>query len=240
MSAGKSTSSKNIAGIAILIFMFVAAIAVIVLAGNRIKLRQMLLSPSRPICNKGDYRVYFKQTHRCYVEGKQGPCGQLMILHGVKRDANQSDLFGECQCQTFGQLGCDTRPTVYWQATKRCYFLFDQGPCRKGRWLVINQFNNPTCVTIPCPSEYNAQSQISRRDSADSDPDPKFVYSSYSKCNLTLTQGFCPDGEIVHFTSTSFRPLCRKATQECLPNYSNSFDFELELNITNLEVYPGE
>ncbi|CAG7823262.1 unnamed protein product, partial [Allacma fusca] len=74
---------------------------------------------SKEIC--AGYRVYYNQTRKCYYPHRQGPCGKLMVL----RESNENYQIGECNCKTFPG---ETRPTVHWPESGRCYFLFDQGP----------------------------------------------------------------------------------------------------------------
>ncbi|CAG7820224.1 unnamed protein product [Allacma fusca] len=142
----------------------------------------------------GDERLYFNETRKCYPAKKKGPCGELMVLEPSNADEN----IGECNCEYIkGALMCPQRPKVLWTQESRCYYIYEQGPCKKGEWVVPHKDAAPSCESIPCPEKYEARLKEKYYFSADS----RFVFPHAGKCYQSYSQegGFCPADEIVYF-----------------------------------------
>ncbi|CAG7821000.1 unnamed protein product [Allacma fusca] len=180
------------------------------------------LSKSEPakdpkrLCPQG--HLYFNGTRTCYIAGEKGPCqGSLMAV-----ESPNNDEFGDCTCKIFSHLGlhCQTRPAVHW-SDSRCYFIFDQGPCRTDEWLAVSPWAPPKCEQIPCLDLYHAQTPLnySRYEEASA----VFVFGFKNSCYITGTQAFCPKGHLAVFAAGSDIPSCRKRKDICynLPFYTH-------------------
>jgi hypothetical protein len=109
--------------------------------------------PSVPGCPKNEnglpwvlYRPHSLLTalNRCYLAGQRGPC-EL----GQKLFVERGSPFGYCNCACFEGIDIDyssremfcspqltTIKCVFYTDIKKCYALYDQGPCKDNEWLV--------------------------------------------------------------------------------------------------------
>ncbi|CAG7835012.1 unnamed protein product [Allacma fusca] len=143
----------------------------------------------------GDKRLYFEEKKKCYPVLRQGPCGELMVLEPSQDDKN----IGECNCQYVkgGGPTCAQRPKVFWEQESRCYYIYDQGPCEIGEWVVPQKDERPSCETIPCMDKYTARLQREYYNVGSG----QFIFPRNGECYETLTtEGeFCLPTELVFF-----------------------------------------
>lgn len=75
----------------------------------------------RELCNnvRGNLSLYRYDTNakKCSRIGLQSHCGENMAFYGVEHN----ELYGRCDCAYNSQ-----RPLIYHEASKRCYFVYDQ------------------------------------------------------------------------------------------------------------------
>ncbi|CAG7687549.1 unnamed protein product [Allacma fusca] len=180
------------------------AIAATILEFNPVYCHPTLQTSQAQSC--GNDRLYFPKTQKCYHSYSKGPCGELMVL----RPSLQNSNIGECHCAVSSHPNedstCPSRPKVFWKNASRCFYIFDQGPCKTGEWLIVNEDNSPKCERIPCLSVYNAQLKQEDYNIGDH----KFVFSHQGKCYTTHTEGQwnCQPYEEVYFNDASFSPKC--------------------------------
>ncbi|CAL8111800.1 unnamed protein product [Orchesella dallaii] len=130
-----------------------------------------------------------RKTKKCYRVGERGPCGEMMVF--TMEDAN----YGVCDCDQSLRCG---RPLIYWPSKNRCYYAYDQGPCREGKWLVFGFDLHPVCRRNPCFSEGVKQPSY----------DNRYWFNHKGKCYRTYTQGYCAQNEFLFSKRTHFRPTC--------------------------------
>ncbi|CAG7718533.1 unnamed protein product, partial [Allacma fusca] len=145
-------------------------------------------------------RVYINETRKCYQNEFKGPCGEMMVVMNNSPDTE----VGKCVCQIFA---CGGRPTVHWIQQNRCYFIFEQGPCPSGHWLVPNDANVATCEKIPCPEEYKVQ----RPPNAGR----QFLFPHEGKCYTSGIRGAgpCPPNEAAYFYGMKY--TCMEYSSYC-------------------------
>ncbi|CAG0890846.1 unnamed protein product [Darwinula stevensoni] len=96
--------------------------------------------------------------------------------------------YGVAECE------CDLN-RVYWPGDKQCHELYKQGPCEKGKALVVNGITN----TIEC------QETICK--------DGEAIWPQDQQCYTLLTPGPC-DGGTFELDEDTFQPKCGNATTE--------------------------
>ncbi|CAG7819275.1 unnamed protein product [Allacma fusca] len=155
------------------------------------------------VCAAG---VYLNQTGKCYERDTEGPCGAMMK---VTLSSDNKMLTGSCTCKIFppdGPTACETRPTLFWSTNKQCYFMFDQGPCKVGEWLVLSEKKEPKCQKIPCPEKYDHGAPLLEPSNK---PYLNFTFEYRGNCYATQTQGFCSSGkQVAYFPKGSLLPKC--------------------------------
>ncbi|CAG7819276.1 unnamed protein product [Allacma fusca] len=160
---------------------------------DRLQSDTVLQPTPRRLCNAG---VYLNQTGKCYAPNSEGPCGALMKV----TLSSGNKLIGTCTCKTYSPrwlTNCETRPTLVWRTDNKCYFMFDQGPCNQGEWLIMSEENGPICQRIPCPEKYNRDAPLF---DGFNDPYLNFTFEYRGNCYTTQTQGFCPsDTQVAYF-----------------------------------------
>lgn len=108
--------------------------------------------------------------------------------------------FGICDCDLSLRCG---RPLIYWPPKDRCYYAYDQGPCRENKWLVFGFDLHPVCRRNPC----------AEKEERFPSHDNRYWISYKGQCYRTYTKGYChDDDEILFNMRTHFRPICVKNT----------------------------
>lgn len=114
---------------------------------------------------------------------------------------NLDATFGICDCDHSLRCG---RPLILWPSKNRCYYAYDQGPCREGKWLVFGADLHPVCKRNPCLDQENQ----------DPSHDNRYWFSYKNKCYKTYSRGYCDEGKILFNEKTNFRPTC-VTTPDC-------------------------
>jgi hypothetical protein len=137
---------------------------------------------------------YHNETGMCFIPGQgDHPCGADTLMEFYEQPGTEA--YGRCDCKPFS--GCDFRPLVFHADTKRCYHLFDQGPCKSDEWLTLGQKTyEPTCTNRPCPPNNPAAANQTW-----------FVFDG--KCHQLGTQAFCANPmEIAQYDKGTLVPGC--------------------------------
>ncbi|CAL8132992.1 unnamed protein product [Orchesella dallaii] len=104
--------------------------------------------PGCPKSDEGYPWVYYGSPKKCYLAGEQGPCMPDQSIFVTSRSA-----WGFCNCNCFKERkgnvkngqdqfcsGVTSRGViieyVFKSSLRKCYTLFEQGPCNEGEWLV--------------------------------------------------------------------------------------------------------
>jgi len=130
--------------------------------------------------------------------------------------------------ETSGSCDCDyhecSRPLLYSDKYKQCFWAWSQGPCEQGEWYTFDENFVPICKNNTCP---------------ESEPLPISSYHFQSptdeKCYQAGTKGYCtkrnerlltaPGAPIPTCrTQTVCYPLTIPATQDCVPGNKRYFD----------------
>ncbi|CAL8091420.1 unnamed protein product [Orchesella dallaii] len=101
--------------------------------------------PGCPKSDEGYPWVYFGSPPKCYLTGEQGPCDSFDKLF-VKSDSE----FGFCSCGCIEGIqlispqehqfcmphSVGNLELVHVGDLEKCFWIFDQGPCKEDKWLV--------------------------------------------------------------------------------------------------------
>ncbi|CAL8110334.1 unnamed protein product [Orchesella dallaii] len=173
--------------------------------------------PPSPDSEKGhkskclENEFIYESNNKCYpkgndydfTDGSSSPCN-----HDFQKYSERVDKpgYGECTCKLFKPPS--TRPVVHWKENNQCYWLYEQGPCPEGQWLV---FNNDTrtdssktviCTKRTCPENTDEDRKAFF---------PKFVFVHEGKCLKAETKNpeFCGNEKNrIYFAVDKPEPVC--------------------------------
>ncbi|CAL8080896.1 unnamed protein product [Orchesella dallaii] len=157
-------------------------------------------------CSEGEF--LYEADDNCYLkgdftEGIPFPCNHNFQTYSERVD---KPGYGECTCRRFKPP--TTRPVVHWKENNQCYWLYDQGPCTEGQWLVFNNETNADgskaliCTKRTCPETSEEDSKAFF---------PKFIFVHKGKCLKTETKNpeLCGnDRNMVYFAVDKPEPVC--------------------------------
>ncbi|CAL8111424.1 unnamed protein product [Orchesella dallaii] len=164
-------------------------------------------------------KAFHNETQKCYYHAgapsvpislvkASSPCGELMYFY-LK---SLSSPYGVCDC--INDDGCKFyadfhRPVLNWPGSNRCYYAYEQGPCKRGEWIVMNKKSfQSECRPNPCLGK-KLESIPSNMLGAFEKPDVDiFWFVKNGTCYQTLTQAYCKPDEYVRFVRTFPVPIC--------------------------------
>ncbi|CAL8134998.1 unnamed protein product [Orchesella dallaii] len=162
--------------------------------------------------------IYYGNPERCYLAGHRGPCNSRMTMFVRQNEP----IRGMCDCDDAGSFTTaesyflsknktfcihEKRRLAYFPPKKRCYYLFERGPCPFGEWLIINAQGNAVCEVRRCPK--NLYDTTSYRT-------PFWFYDNLrDSCYQAYTRGYCPRNYLLLPTKTNWLPQCTNTKAKC-------------------------
>ncbi|ODN01701.1 hypothetical protein Ocin01_04986 [Orchesella cincta] len=137
--------------------------------------------------------LFFPETNECYQKESTGPCGKNMKLYPVKANSN----IGECDCDRDGIRF--SRMLLYHQKANECFLIFQQGPCKSGKWADITVEGTPICKPNPCYNNTSISSSL--------EPDKGLVLLNGTCVEVGATS-VCKIGYAVGFEVGKRLPRC--------------------------------
>jgi len=155
--------------------------------------------------------------------GKVADIGDISICSDNMR------FFALKENETLGKCDCDhhvcSRPLIWSDKYKTCFWAWSQGPCEQNEWFRLNEdMTEAICEVNPCPASPSVGT-----------PSYHFLNPTDSKCYKAGSKGPCTKrNERLHKIPTEFVPKCRSesicppqsipAVQRCIPGNRRWFE----------------
>ncbi|KAJ6645288.1 hypothetical protein Bhyg_00492 [Pseudolycoriella hygida] len=153
---------------------------------------------------------------------------KYLEIGSTKYCSENMRFFADPDNETAGTCDCDyhecSRPLLYSDKYKQCFWAWSQGPCEQEEWYTYDDEYNPVCEKNPCPP-------------SEALPISNYYFRSdeNGKCYKTGSKGYCskknerlltaPGAPIPTCRSqTICYPLTIPATQECVPGNKRHYD----------------
>lgn len=147
--------------------------------------------------------------------GEVGSCSENMRFFA--NPSNETE--GKCDCDYHASC---SRPLLYSDKYKQCFWAWSQGPCEQKEWYVFDENYMPICEPNPCPESIGVGT-----------PSYYFMHYEDGKCYKAGSKGPCKKkGERLFTLPDDPIPKCRKSSlcppqsiqQICLPGNRRYFD----------------
>ncbi|ODM95201.1 hypothetical protein Ocin01_11480 [Orchesella cincta] len=102
----------------------------------------------------------------------------------------------------------EKRNLAYYPPKKRCYYLFERGPCPFGQWLILNPPRKRSLRAATLPQELVRHHKLQNTILVFYDPLRDSCYQAY-------TRGYCPRNHLLIPTKTNWLPQCMNTKVKC-------------------------